>query len=230
MNNFPSIFVFIVAAVFAFDSKANFNPSNINITGYGSIVAGMTFDDDETFTADFYDVGQYNDQLTFKPESVLALQARGDITDKLSFTAQLVAKGVEDFKPEFDWYYLTYQASDALRLMAGRRTIPMYYFSEFYEVGYAYPWMRPPANLYWWQITFFNGFHAEYSFPLGNLDSTITTFYGNEDSVDNVELNFYFPDYQNDENWKDILGFNWAPRFLEGRQRGRRLWQHELQK
>lgn len=203
----------LLASCFLFTNSghAAFEVGNINFTGYGSIVAGKTMGSDEVFTADFYDVGQYTDQLSFKPESVLAIQANGQLSEKLSFTAQLVAKGVEDFQPEFDWYYLSYQATDDLKLMAGRRTIPMYYYSEFYEVGYAYSWMRPPANLYWWQITFFNGIHAEYNFTVGDLDTTFTGFYGNENSIDNVELNFYFPTYsQNDENWKDIIGFNWT--------------------
>lgn len=186
--------------------------SNIQISGYGSIVAGQTFDSDEIFTADWHDVGQYTDSISFKPESMIALQGRGSLTDKLSFTAQLVAKGVDDFEPEFDWYYLTYEASDNLSLMAGRRTIPMYYFSEFYEVGFAYPWIRPPANLYWWQINFFNGFHATYSFSTGELDHSITAFYGNEDDSNNKEISsLYGRGFERvRENWQDITGFNWV--------------------
>lgn len=185
---------------------------DIQFSGFGSIVAGQTLSSDQIYTADWHDVGQYKNELSFSPESMLALQARGNLTEKLSFTAQLVAKGVDDFSPEFDWYYLTYEASDNLTLMAGRRTIPMYYFSEFYEVGFAYPWMRPPSNLYWWQVNFFNGVHASYSFTTGNLDHNITAFYGNEDDSDNKEIGaLYSRGFDRvRENWKDITGFNWV--------------------
>lgn len=191
---------------------------DIQISGYGSIVAGQTLGSGEVFTADWHDVGQYDDRISFLPESMLALQARGNLTDKVSYTAQLVAKGVDDFKPEFDWYYLTYEANDNLSFMAGRRTIPMYYFSEFYEVGFAYPWVRPPSNLYWWQINFFNGFHASYNFATGNLDHSITAFYGNENDKDNKMIGSLYSalggvDYERvSENWKDITGFTWAIR------------------
>ncbi|CAH9058878.1 hypothetical protein PSECIP111854_02291 [Pseudoalteromonas sp. CIP111854] len=199
--------------------------ADMRIGGYGSIIAGKTLgtvDDplnpgqtrDEILTADFYDVGQYKNDITFKAESIFAVQATMDLAENFSATAQLVAKGVDDFEPEFDWYYVTYKPTDNLTLMAGRRNIPMYYFSEFSEVGYAYPWMRPPANLYWWQVTQFNGVHAMYDFELGDYSNTITVFYGNEYSDDNVEMLYYNKLYGGsartvNEFWTDIAGMNW---------------------
>jgi hypothetical protein len=199
--------------------------ADLRISGYGSVIAGKTLgtvDDplnpgqtrDEIFTADFYDVGQYKNDLTFKAESIFAVQAVMDLADNFSATAQLVAKGVDDFEPEFDWYYVTYQASENLRIMAGRRNIPMYYFSEFSEVGYAYPWMRPPSNLYWWQVTQFNGISAMYDFELGGFSNSLTFFYGNEYSDDNVEMLYYNKLYGGNartvnEFWTDITGMNW---------------------
>jgi hypothetical protein len=202
-------------------------PTNaeIKISGFGSIVAGKTLgtvDDplnpgqkrDEILTADFYDVGQYTNDITFNAESIFALQAVMDLSTDFKVTAQLVAKGVDNFQPEFDWYYLTYQAADNLTLMAGRRNIPMYYFSEFSEVGYAYPWMRPPSNLYWWQVTQFNGVHAMYNVDWGDYSNTFTFFYGNEYSNDNVEMLYYNKLYGGsastvNEYWTDITGVNW---------------------
>ena len=199
--------------------------AEVKFSGFGSIVAGKTLgtvDDplnpgqtrDEILTADFYDVGQYSNDITFKAESMFALQAVADISSSLKVTAQLVAKGVDDFEPEFDWYYLTYQANDNLTLMAGRRNIPMYYFSEYAEVGYAYPWMRPPSNLYWWQITQFNGVQAMYNFEWREYSNTLTFFYGNEYSDDNVEMTYYNKLYGGsartvNEYWTDITGINW---------------------
>ncbi|OUL56350.1 hypothetical protein [Pseudoalteromonas ulvae] len=199
--------------------------AEVKISGFGSIVAGKTLGTvedplnpgttrDEIFTADFYDVGQYTNDFSFQPETVFALQVVADLGDKLKVTGQLVAKGTDDFEPEFDWYYLTYQATNELTFMAGRRNIPMYYFSEFAEVSYAYPWMRPPSNLYWWQVTQFNGVTAMYDFEIGGLSSTISAFYGNEYSNDNKEMNYYDKLYGGNavavnEFWTDIMGVNW---------------------
>jgi hypothetical protein len=210
-----------VGMVCTFSSNAE-----VKISGYGSIIAGKTLgtvDDpinlgerrDETFTADFYDVGQYTNDITFKAESILAVQGVYTISPEISVTAQLVAKGVDDFEPEFDWYYVTYRPTANWSFMAGRRNIPMYYYSEFSEVGYAYPWMRPPANLYWWQITQFNGFHAAYNFQFADLSHTVTAFHGDERDEENKEMQYYEVLYGNDvyrvdEFWTNISGVNWV--------------------
>lgn len=212
--------VISISLLFPFMANAD-----IKFSGYGSIIAGKTLgtvDDplnpgqkrDEILTADFYDVGQYNNDITFKAESIFAIQAVAELSSKFSVTGQLVAKGVDNFEPEFDWYYLTYHVNDQLTFMAGRRNIPMYYFSEYAEVGYAYPWMRPPSNLYWWQVTQFNGVHAIYSFDMGDYSSSVTLFYGNEYSNDNVEMLYYDKLYGGsartvNEFWTDIAGLNW---------------------
>jgi len=217
---------------------SGYTVADVKISGFGSVVAGRTLDDvtldnvgfdwsqppsasnppsvtrEQILTADFYDVGQYSNDFSFKPETVFALQVVADMGENLKVTGQLVAKGTDDFSPEFDWYYLTYQATDELTLMAGRRNIPMYYFSEFSEVSYAYPWMRPPSNLYWWQVTQFNGVHAMYDFSLGDYSNTISFFYGNEYSNDNKEMKYYDELYGGsaksvNELWTDIMGFNW---------------------
>lgn len=210
----------------------------IKWSGYGSIIAGVVLDGDvdpyrgdgtdTEFVADFYDVGVYDEDISFLPESILALQANTQISDDLYLTAQLVAKGVDDFQPEFDWYYLTYIANPEWKIMVGRRNIPMYYFSEYMEVGYVYPWIRPPANVYWWQITQFNGITASYNFFFGDGEyaNTLNVFYGNERSPNNAEMTYYaeIGFYGNmglvdvtpvgtavtvDEYWKNIMGFNW---------------------
>jgi len=192
--------------------------AEVKFSGFGSLVAGQTLEDDEKLTADFYDVGQYTNTTTFKAESVLGLQVSADIAPDLKATGQLLAKGTDEFKPELDWYYLTYKATDDWTLMAGRRNIPMYYYSEFSEVGYAYPWIRPPSNLYWWQVTQFDGFHASYDFSTDDYSNSITAFYGNEYSNDNKEM-LYYAEIGNrklnnaaivkvDEYWTDIAGFN----------------------
>lgn len=190
--------------------------ADVKFSGYGSIVAGQTLDDGEVFTADFFEVGQYENEISFKPESIFALQATMDLGENLKGTAQLVAKGAEDFEPELDWYYLTYQINDEWSVLAGRRNIPIYYYSEYYDVGYAYPWLRPASNLYWWQIVQFNGVHFVREFELGDYSTQLTIYYGNEFSDNNSELafyaaaGFYGPTVVGaNEDWKHITGLNW---------------------
>jgi hypothetical protein len=203
---------------------------DLKVSGYGSITMGKTIGGEKDaggeveYIADFYDVGLYDEGVDFRPESIFAVQGEMKLSGDLSVVAQLVAKGTDDFSPEFDWYYAKYKLTNESSIMAGRRNIPMYYFSEFMEVGFAYPWVRPPSNLYWWQITQFNGVTYSYNFLLGDGDyaNTISVFGGGEDSENNKEMTYYNslgfygnPDGRvgdadhTDESWENIIGLNW---------------------
>ena len=43
----------------------------------------------------------------------------------------------------------------------GRKRLPIYY-SDFQDVGFAYTWVRPPTDLYGWEIVSYNGVNATY--------------------------------------------------------------------
>lgn len=203
--------------------------ADIQWSGYGSLVVGKTIggDPDPTgeveFPVDFYDYAFYQNEWSMEPESMIALQARMDVMENLTFTAQLVAKGADDFSPDIDWLYATYRFSDDLYLMLGRRNLPMYYFSEYMEVGFAYPWVRPPANLYWWEITQFNGATLVKDFMVEDWNFSLSGFVGHE-TQKNIKSHdfwrnrggYYFPPEGTyiagtaDVTWSKIMGANLA--------------------
>ncbi len=201
--------------------------AEIRVSGYGSIVAGKVISGDADpsgdveFQIDFYDYAYYVKEWDWEQESLIALQLSTDISDKLSATLQLVAKGADGWSPDVDWFYVSYQLSENSTLMLGRRMLPMYYFSEYMEVGYAYPWIRPPANLYWWEITQFNGATYLHNFYLNNWSIDLSVFGGRE-TQRNIKSHdfwrnrggYYFPPEGTyiagtaDVTWSEILGLN----------------------
>ncbi len=201
----------------------------VQVTGYGSIVAGKVVggqvdpSGEKEFQVDFYDYAFYTEELDFEQESMVALQMRADIVDDLKATIQLVAKGADGWNPDIDWAYLSYELSPDSSLMVGRRMLPMYYFSEYMEVGYAYPWIRPPANLYWWEITQFNGITYSHAFHVNDWTINPSVFAGRETQRDIKSHDFwrnrggyYFPEQGTyvsgtaDVTWSKILGLNVA--------------------
>ena len=66
--------------------------------------------------------------------------------------AQLFSHGNGDENPsrniELDWAYARYQPNDALAVNMGRVKYPSNLVSEYYEIGFAYPWIRPPEEFY----------------------------------------------------------------------------------
>lgn len=219
-------YLWLVAVVFSAELLAD---DRFHISGYGSLVGGKVIggevdpSGDKEFQVDFYDYAFYTEELDFEQESMVALQMRADVMDRLTATIQLVAKGADGWSPDIDWAYLSYQVGQDGTLMAGRRMLPMYYFSEYMEVGYAYPWLRPPANLYWWEITQFNGLTYAHSFYLGDWTLTPSIFGGRETQRDIKSHDFwrnrggyYFPEAGTyiagtaDVTWSKILGANLA--------------------
>ncbi len=85
----------------------------IQVSGYGSFVAGKVIGGDvdpsgeKEFQVDFYDYAFYTEELDFEQESMVALQLRADVVDKMMATIQLVAKGADGWSPDVDWAYLS---------------------------------------------------------------------------------------------------------------------------
>jgi len=128
----------ILAALAAATSSAQ----NVQITGFGQIVAGSSLDDNSP------PLLGYDDNIDFRPESKFAIQIRGDLNEQWSATAQIIARGSEDFDPEFAWAYIGWNGGNGWSAKAGRQRIPFYRYSDFLEVGYAYAWVRPPRTVY----------------------------------------------------------------------------------
>ena len=93
--------------------------------------------------------GQTTDGWRGDQLSKLAVQLRYGITDTLSVTGQLGTKPVQD-----SWeagpgnLYLAWQANDNLTLRGGRLGTPIYMYSETLNVGFSYPWLRLPEEVY----------------------------------------------------------------------------------
>jgi len=129
--------------------------AEIKLNGFASIKAGVLFDEANDLNGDgeiseFEPIfnNLYDKDLSFKPESVFALQVSSDLGEGLSFTAQLYAEGRNDFDIEARWAYLSYDLSDEWRVNVGRMVLPMFYKSEFEKVGYTVNGNRLPRSVY----------------------------------------------------------------------------------
>lgn len=161
-----SVLALSLAGLFATPAYAD-----LTINGFASIKAGMTLDDDE----ELYD---YTDELDFKNESLMALQIRSDLGEKLSVTAQLMGRGNEDFDIGFEWAFLSYQLNDNTMINAGRLRAPFYKYSEYMDVGYAYDWSRVPRSVYGLGFNNIEGVSVYRTDVLAGFDSTIMAMVG----------------------------------------------------
>lgn len=146
--------------------------AEIRFNGFLSVGGGLVDSDEATFLG-------FDDGFSFDTDSVFALQATAPISDRLSATGQLVARGVEDYDVVLEWGFLTYQATDELQLRAGRLRAPFFSFSDYLEVGYAYPFIRPPSEVYG-NIPFsgVDGVDFVYTRLVAGWDASLQGYYG----------------------------------------------------
>ncbi|MCV6624392.1 MAG: hypothetical protein OIF51_21840 [Cellvibrionaceae bacterium] len=114
----------------------------------------------------------------FSPDTIAGLQFDYKVSDSIDAVIQLTAKGKNDFDMEAEWAFLRFNVNDSLALRGGRMRLPWYMYSESIEVGYAYPWVRPPAEVYVTSFTTYEGVDATYSHPIGSWNTDTKIYYG----------------------------------------------------
>ncbi len=86
-----------------------------------------------------------------------------------------------NYRPRVEWANVKYQVTPDLALRAGRIALPLFLMADYRKVGYAYPWVRPPVELYGaLPITSSNGADLTWRFASGELRHTTQAFYGSD--------------------------------------------------
>ncbi|MGS2722334.1 hypothetical protein ACVBEJ_01225 [Porticoccus sp. GXU_MW_L64] len=158
--------------------------------GFGSVVASKLDDNSinqmNTFSRDTSD-----DSVKLSPNTRLGYQLSAHFNKRFSMTAQAITQGNRDFDINLDWLYASYKVDENLQLNIGRFRRPTYTYSEYLHVGYSYPWIRPPVEVYSLDLEFFTrveGVSLFYQRPVGSWLASVQTYYGR--SSDTAKLAF----------------------------------------
>ncbi|MES2075747.1 MAG: hypothetical protein V4462_09040 [Pseudomonadota bacterium] len=146
-------------------------------------------------------------------ESLVGVQIKKEFSPTLSATAQLVARARNPnrgSRPTVDWAYLTWQpsADSAWTFQAGQFRIPLYYYSDYLYIGYAYPWVRPAPDVYGWPIYAYQGANASYRTQLGASDwaATFHVWAGEYTQKNDAYDTLIYYTTPTHESWKNIVG------------------------
>lgn len=155
--------------------------SDINFSGFLSVGGGFV-DDEKAPDYNGYD----EEDLTFD-KNLLGLQVTGQVNEKISATAQMIARSENNYDVSAEWAYLTWQASDSIKVRAGRLRSSFYIYSDFLDVGYAYPWINPPSEVYYMPFNNVDGVDVYMTGMLGSFDASLQVYFGGYD--DEFSLN-----------------------------------------
>ncbi|MFZ5756335.1 MAG: hypothetical protein ACOY3X_05495 [Pseudomonadota bacterium] len=115
-----------------------------------------------------YDNG-LDEEWSHKADAVVGLQLDAQVNDRTSAVVQLVGRGPENFDVSAEWAYIGYRPTAQDEVRAGRLRSTFFMMSEYLEVGYAYPWARPPAEVYRSGLpSSFEGLYWRHSFSGGD--------------------------------------------------------------
>jgi len=83
-------------------------------------------------------------------DSKLGAQLDVQIAPRWSAVLQVVSEQRLDYsyRPRVEWANVKYQATPELALRVGRIALPMFVAADYRKVGYAYPWVRTPVEIY----------------------------------------------------------------------------------
>lgn len=152
--------------------------SKVRFNGFGSFGMSQHFEDGYGYSTANGGNGLGSDP-DFSVDGVVGLQMFTPIADDLDFTFQVVANGRFDYEPDVEWLFLTYHATPALTLRTGRLRAPLFLYSESMDVGYSYPWVRPPEEVYSLPtVNNFEGIDFAYKINVGDWDITPAGYLG----------------------------------------------------
>ena len=150
---------------------------NVKIDGFMSFAATRDFNDANT---------TYDNGIATKDLSVdtlgnrLGLQFSAQIDPNTDVSAQIVARGGQpNYQIVTDFAYINYKPDANWKIVVGKYKISQFLVSDYSNVGYAYPWVHPPRDVYATNpIVSLSGVDVFYKKPLGNTNFVAQAFYG----------------------------------------------------
>ncbi len=142
---------------------------------------------------------EITDDVTFLQDSKFGLQITADVSENMQVVAQILASAEDNnYSMDVEWAYLDYAASDSVMLRAGRIKQPVFLISDYLEVGYAYPWIRPPAEAYSnMPVDSIIGVELLYQTKIGNMNFGFQPYFGSntEGVPGQSQVNFFADNY-----------------------------------
>ena len=165
--------------------------STLSLNGFGTVGIVHSNEDKADFTAtDFEPNGAgYSRSWSASVDSLVGAQVTANLTPRLSAVLQIIVQQNYDdtYWPHVEWANIKYQVTPDFDVRGGRVVMPTFLESDSRKVGYGYPWVRPPTELYSLNpITTLDGADTTYRLHLGEITNTLQADYGRN-------LSFKFP-------------------------------------
>lgn len=159
---------------------------NVRFSGFGT-VSGVSSDTDQVeYTP--YPGGQPNGVekgWSWDIDTMIGAQVNANFTDRFSGVVQVLSKrnAENTYQPQVEWAFVSFKASPEIQIRAGRLGSPFYMVSDYRNVNYTNPWVRPPADIYG-QVAFsyHDGIDLLLQKPIGDSNLTVQLYAGKSEN------------------------------------------------
>ena len=114
-------------------------------------------------------------------DSRIGLQADLNLSARTSAVVQVISEyqADETYWPTIEWANLKYALAPKVFIRLGRIALPTFLNSDSRKVGYSYPWIHPPLELYrQLAITNSDGADVMYHFTIGDAENSVKALVG----------------------------------------------------
>lgn len=170
-TNMPLI-ALIIAFACCLTSHPVWSANSLEITGFARAVGGYLDTERASFKG-------YENAFSMSEKSLAAVQADYQFSDALSGSAQLLLHTSEERNSGVEWLYLTYSPHVDVVFNAGRLRTPFLKYSDVIDVGYAYPWISAPQQLYGsYLFSQYEGVNVRYRQSINGFALGYEAYYG----------------------------------------------------
>jgi hypothetical protein len=148
-NHYAVLFLLSSLSVATEMTKAD-SSSSWSFKGFGTLAATGTDTDQIGFYRDKSQTQDATSSWGLTTDSQMGLQIDWKPSDSLQATVQWIARDhAGNFAEQnLDWAFLRWSLEDDLDIRLGRLGIGVFSLSDYRNIGYTYPWMRPPHEFY----------------------------------------------------------------------------------
>lgn len=119
-----------------------------------------------------------DNHIGFNSDTIAGIQFDYKLDDRIDAVVQLQAQGRDDFDVETPWAFLRYKLTPDTSVRAGRMIAPLYLYADSLDVGYTYPWVRPPVEMYGVEPQHYTGVDVIHNFNIGGSNNSVQALYG----------------------------------------------------
>ncbi len=114
-------------------------------------------------------------------DSRIGIQMQSEFAPKASAVLQVITEYTEDnqYQAHVEWANVKYAFTPNADIRVGRVALPTFLYSDSRKVGYSYPWVHPPVELYrQLAITNSDGIEGTYRLSAEGTNNTLKALFG----------------------------------------------------